>query len=944
MVVNLAFGGTTGKVTGKVVDAATGEALVGANVVIVGTMLGAVTDVEGKFTIIGVPIGVYQIRASMVGYQEVVRNDVKVSADQTTSIEYKLSSTAVQMESVVITAEQLVNPLTTSSVQTVTSKTIEQIPNVKSVQDVMALQAGVVKMGSNMFLRGGRANEVQYVVDGIPVNNVVGNSGELTATNVINQQLADLYSGQQTGVIGGGGSGLAVSANAIQTVSVQTSGFDADYGNSQSGIVSIVTKSGTEKYTGSIQYRTDQVAKTNFAERYGSFNFGGPEPFTKYLLPELGVKIPGMLTFFISGDMNRSDGPYNYVRNEFYNPVERKVALSGFIGKLFGGLGFKYRDNQDNKFTLNSKLKYDISGDDQVTYGYRASLESGHGYYAAWKYRADSSTIYANIATQHVLSWTHFFGEKTFSRLSLGRVENSTLNSVANLPASAYSQASSNAEDLDINKDNFNDLGTGQRWYKALTTVYTMRFDFNSQVHPLHLLKTGFEFNYEEVRSTEIHYPTVPRPDNGVYRNPPFEDDRLYPDRGEFPGYGIYRWVMNNYPNRGALYVQDNIEFEGLNLHVGLRYDYIDLGNQIFDPQYVEAWKIASGNLYEPQWVEYDDQNNLVPKKTLGSRFMYYFTHGYFSPRLSIGYPVTDRIVFYFNYGHFLQFPERDQYYRDPFILGARDNWIGNPDLQPQRTVQYEAGFENQVTDDMAFAIRAFYKDIFDYATLYKRPGSQNSVYINLDFASARGFEVTLNRAFTGNFSASATYSYQIAKGRSSNPLASVFNPQFQLPRETRLDWDQQHTANLFMSYRVGPREDATLFGIPFVNNWGASLTWTLGSGFPYTKYRFRVNERNVLLVNNETKPLTSRINFSLYKGFYILDKVNLVVTLDVENLLNRRNVNSVNTFTGRPSQYGDYDPDTGEIYEWYKNEYRTDPTQFAAGRQIFLGVKLNWE
>lgn len=953
MIYNFSFAGTTGKITGRVYDVSTGEPLIGANVVVIGTMLGAVTDIEGKFTIIGVPIGVYQVRASLVGYQEVVRNEVKVSADQTTPIEFKLASTAVQMQSVVITAEQLVNPLTTSSVQTVSSKTIEQIPNVKSVQDVMALQAGVVKMGNNMFLRGGRANEVQYVVDGIPVNNVVGNSGELTATNAVNQQLADIYSGQQTGVIGGGGSGLAVSANAIQTISVQTSGFDADYGNSQSGIVNIVTKSGSEKYTGSVQYRTDQIAKTNYQDRYGSFNFGGPEPLTKYVLPELGVSIPGSLTFFISGDMNRSDGPYNYAQNEFYNPVQRRLVFGGFLGKLFSGLGLKYRDNQENKFTLNTKLKYDLSGDDQITYGYRTSLETGHGYIPSWKYRADSSTIYSNTASQHVLSWTHFFSDKTFSRLALGRVENNTLNSVANLPVYRYSQASSNAEDLDINNDDFNDLGTGQRWYKALTAVYSVRFDFNSQVHPLHLFKTGFEFNYEEVQSTEVHYPTVPRSFQGELVTPPFLGDRDYPDRGEPEtwGYGIYRWVLNNYPNRGALYVQDNIEFEGLNLHVGLRYDYIDLGNQVYDPQFIDAWKRAAnasttgglGNFYEPEWAKTDEDGNFV-RRVAGSRFLWYFTHGYFSPRLSIGYPVTERIVFYFNYGHFLQFPERDQYYRDPFILGAPRNWIGNPDLKPQRTVQYEAGFENQVTDDMAFAVRAFYKDIFDYATLHRLPRAGNDVYTNLDFASARGFELTLNKAFTGNFSASTTYSYQIAKGRSSNPLASVFSPQFQLPRETRLNWDQQHTANLFASYRVGPREEATLFGIPFVNNWGASLTWSVGSGFPYTAYRYRVNERNVLLVNNETKPLTSRVNFSLYKGFYLLDRINLVVTLDIENLLNRRNVNDVNTFTGRPNQYGDYDPDTREIYEWYRTEYRTDPTQFAPGRQIFLGVKMNWE
>jgi outer membrane receptor protein involved in Fe transport len=938
--IQMMFAGSTGKVTGKVVDATTGEAIVGANVVIVGSMIGANTDVDGRFSIIGVPIGAQTIRVTFIGYADLLIKDIKIAADQTTPLDVKLSSSAVEMNTVVITGERLVNKLTTSSVQTVNSKTIDQIPNVKSVEDVMALQAGVVKQGQNLFLRGGRANEVQYVVDGIPVNNITGNSGELTATSSVNDQLRDLYSGTQAGSIGGGSSGLAVSANAIQTVSVQTSGFDADYGNSQSGIVNIVTKSGGENYTGSVSYRTDKIAATNFNENYGSFNFGGPEPLSKYLLPQLGVNLPGNLTFFISADMNRTDGPYNYANNEFYNPLRRRLKFDGFLGGLFNGLGITYEDNQRNSFTLNSKVKWDISSSDQISYGYRASLGSGHDYLRSWRYRADSSAVKQNISTQDILSWTHFFSDKTFSKVYLGRVENNETNDVSGLLPPQYSSA---RDEQDINKDSFYDLGTGQRWYFSTNRVWTARFDINSQVHPLHLIKTGVEFNYEEVRSTEILYPTVPisTVDGLIY--PPFPEDlREYADRGLYPGYGIYRWALNNYPNRGAFYVQDNIEFEGLNLHVGLRYDYFDLGKQINDPDFISAWEKAanatesgSGDLVKAAWVD---------KVTNNSTFLYYVLHGHFSPRLSIGYPVTDRIVFYFNYGHFLQFPERDNYFKDAFIQGASDNWIGNPELKPQRTVQYEAGFDDQVTDDMAFTVHAFYKDIFDYSTLNKLPNAANYIYTNLDYASARGFELTLQKSFSGNFSASATYSYQIAKGRASNPLASVFSPGFQLPREVRLDWDQQHTANFFASYRVGPREDAKIFGIPFVNNWGASLTWSFGSGFPYTSYKGRDTERNVLLVNNQTMPYSTTFNLSIYKGFYVLDKINVSVTLDIENLLNRRNVSRVNTYTDRPSQYGDYDPDSKEVYEYYRSAYRTDATLFEAGRQIFLGLKLNWE
>ena len=942
----VAFAGSTGKIMGKVTDATTGDALIGVNVTVVSTLLGATTDVNGNYAIIGVQIGTVSVRAFILGYQEVMVKEVKVSADQTTPVNFKLSSQVLNTgKEVVITADRLVNPLTTSSVQTVSSQQISQIPNVKSVSDVVALQAGVVSKNGQLFLRGGRANEVQYVVDGIPVNNLTGSSGDLTTANV-NSQLQNLYSGSQTGSIGGGSSGLAVSADAIQTLSVQTSGFDADYGNSQSGIVNIVTKSGGEHYSVSTQYRTDKVANTNQNETYGSFNLGGPEPITKYLLPQLGLSIPGNVTFFLSSDVNRKDGPYNYARNEFYNPLERKIQFQGFLGGILNGLGFRYTDNQTNAFTLNSKLKYDISGKDQISYSYRASLGSGHDYAEVWKYRADSSRVSTNLSTQHVFSWTHFFGQNTFSRLYMGRVENNNDNNVAGLSPAQYSIAASGQ---DINKDNFNDLGTSQSWKSGSNVTWTARLDFNSQVHPLHLLKTGFEFNYEEVKSTEINYPTVPISVNGVTIYPPFSDSLRsslpgYHEYGLYPGYGLYRWVLNNYPNRGAAYIQDNIEFEGLNLHVGLRYDYLDIGKQVYDPQFEKAWLRAVNASQSNQSNTLFTTVPWADRISGGSTFMYYVLHGYFSPRLSIGYPVTDRIVFYFNYGHFLQFPERDDYYRDPFLLGASNNWIGNPALKPQRTVQYESGFENQISDDMAFAIRAYYKDIFDYATLTSTSNGINRLFVNLDYASARGFEVTLSRSFSGNFSANATYTYQIAKGRSSNPLASVFSPQFQLPRETRLDWDQEHTANLFVRYNVGPKEEGSFFGLPFINNWGMSLKWQFGSGFPYTIYRGRITDRNVLFVNDGTMPYTSEVGLSIYKGFYILDRINAVATLDVENLFNRRNVNSVYDFTGRPAQYGDYDPDTRTVINWYQTGYRVDPTLFGAGRQIFLGIRLNWE
>lgn len=923
------FAGNTGKIIGKVLDE-TGTPVPGVTIFVVTTQRGAATDADGKYQIIGVPIGVYVVRASAIGFRVREVTGVNVGADETTSLNFTLGSDndAVKLKEVVVSADaNLVNSLSTSSDVTVSEKKIQSIPNVKTVEDVLKLQAGVVKQGNNLFLRGGRANEVQYLVDGVPSNNVISNSGASTAGS--NEELQKFYSGQSDGTIGGGGGGLAVSANSIASVSVQTSGFDADLGNAQSGVVNITTKSGSDHYTGSMQFRTDRVASTNHNETYSSFSFGGPEPITKYLLPGMGVSIPGNLTFFLSADVDRTDGAYNFQDNQFYNPLERRIQLNGFLGGLLNGLGFKFRDNQRNAFTFNSKVRYDISSSDQISYGYRASLSSTHPYANAWKYRADSSALGATLAIQNTFSWSHFFSSNTFLRLNLGKLENNDGNDVAGIKPSDYSAA---YRERDPNDDGFNELGTDQRWFSSLTRVWSARIDFNSQVHPLHLLKIGFEFNYEEIVSTEIVRPTVPSTDNqGNVIYPPFPEYKNR-NRGLYPGYGQYRWATTSYPNRGGAYIQDNIEFSGLNLHLGMRYDYLDIGKQVYYDDWVQEWRIATVDL-EPEWLKNEKG---------GSTFLYYLTNGYVSPRLSIGYPVTERIVFYFNYGHFLQFPDRDNYYRDPYGQGPENNLVGNPNLKPQRTVAYEAGFKDQFTDDMAFTVNAFYKDIFDYPALISK--GDNNIFRNLDYASVRGFEVTYQYS-AGNVSTNMSYSYQLAKGRASNPLAALFQPQFQLPRETRLNWDQNHTANIFTRYSVGPREEGRIFGLPFVNNYSISLTWSFGSGFPYDSYVPRTTARNVYLVNNETKPYTSQVDLSFFKGFLVMDKLNMAVTLDVTNLFNRRNVRSIFNYTGEPVKYGDVDANNiTQIYPWTKTDSRLDPTRFDTGRQFILGLKLNFD
>src|SRR5512135_2765146 len=160
-----------GKLRGKVTDKETNEPLVGANIVIEGTSLGAAADVSGDFVVLGIPPGVYTVRASYIGYAGFGISNVRVLAGQTTSQDFQLSSSAVQVQAIEIVAQRpLIQRNTTNTVRLTTQEDIANLP-IRGVQSILGLQAGVVQQGGTLYIRGGRAEDVAYFIDGANVTN-----------------------------------------------------------------------------------------------------------------------------------------------------------------------------------------------------------------------------------------------------------------------------------------------------------------------------------------------------------------------------------------------------------------------------------------------------------------------------------------------------------------------------------------------------------------------------------------------------------------------------------------------------------------------------------------------------------------------------------------------------------------------------------------------------
>ncbi|HQT92358.1 MAG TPA: TonB-dependent receptor, partial [Candidatus Kryptobacter bacterium] len=280
------FGQEKATIAGKVTDAATNEGLLGVNVMIKGTYYGATTDLDGNFEIKNVTAGTYSLTFRLLGYKEVERTGLTVSAGQTTTVNMQLQETALSLgqEVVVVGEKPLMDVAETQSTKTITSEDIRRAA-VENVKDVVAQQVGVVESDNEIHIRGGRSYENSYLLDGISIQDPLA----------------------------GTGFGLQLSSNSLSELEVITGGYNAEYGQATSGIVNVKTKDGSSKYDLYVRYKTDHWGLndnsiSNFNSDDYEANVSGPEPVTKFLLPALGVNIPGEITLFGSFAAGFTDG------------------------------------------------------------------------------------------------------------------------------------------------------------------------------------------------------------------------------------------------------------------------------------------------------------------------------------------------------------------------------------------------------------------------------------------------------------------------------------------------------------------------------------------------------------------------------------------------------------------------------------------------------------
>ncbi|MGA7160267.1 MAG: TonB-dependent receptor [Bacteroidota bacterium] len=873
-----AYGGTTGKISGKVIDAQTKELPIGVNVVIVGTTYGAASDLNGEYYIINIPPGTYRLRASAVGYAPQTVDNVNVDADRTTQINFSLTPQGVELAGVdVVAVRPLVQKDLTSTTATVTSDQIASLP-IEDVSSAVNLQAGVV----DGHFRGGRSNEVKYLIDGMSVNDVFSGDFELEAE-----------------------------INTVQEIQVLSGTFNAEYGEALSGVVNEVTKTAHDNYAGNIYVYTGDYLTTRDG-LFQNINHISPSDLQNYEGLVSGP-VPGIgkfMKFVLSGRYYYNDG-YLYGKRVF-NPSDSSNFSANdpsqwYIGATGDG---KYVPmNYQKRYNLQGKLLFDVGGSKALTLQGIYSDNQYNDYDQQFELDPDGNYTQYQKSLLLMTSYNIMFGNSSFIDFNASGFDSEYKEYVYENPLDPRYVNPQRLMDAGANA-----LLTGgtQNWhFYHHTNTYTGKIDFTSQLTNVHQMKAGVEgdLHFLNYRDYQVH----------VDASSGFVPALPVPGSFDFNTY-------DNSPYQLAAYIQDKIELSYLVVNVGLRFDY-------FQPDGVGLKN--PNNIAGLDQLQSPFPDSLVTKASAKSQL---------SPRIGISYPITDQGAVHLSYGHFFQIPAFEYLYKNPnFRIPLTGNYpdfigstIGNADLQPQRTTMYEIGLQQELAPNLGLTVTGYYKDIRNLLGLQlflKNNFVKFGEYVNVDYGAVQGFTISLDKRLADGFGANLDYTYQVAKGNTSDPEddynKATANPPIAINQElVPLNWDRRHSLN----FTITAGDPKGLL---------ASFVVQLGSGLPYTP---AFQNQRTGLENSGNMPMF--FNTDMYITQYLnLYDLPLSLFLKIYNLFDTANEINVFTDTGRAGYTlaltqaeQAAQPVRGDNT---LQQYYTHPDFYSAPRQVEIGLSL---
>jgi outer membrane receptor protein involved in Fe transport len=883
---------TTGKIAGIITDKETGEPLMGVNIWIEGSDYGASTGIDGDYFILNVPPGEYDINVEMIGYQPIKVEALRVSVNRTASLSLELSSEAITTETVVVQAERVaLKKDQTGTIANVSSKEIAILP-VENIDQVIEMQAGVVQ-GS---FRGGRTNEVNYLVDGMSVTESFASSGR--AVTIENEVIDELEVIQGT--------------------------FNAEYGRAMSGVVNTVIKDGSTEFEGS-----GLAAFSNFYTANTDIFIGlEPSEVTRnqdYRLYLSGPLFSKRITFVANARYQDFQGHLNGIRRYSVDDFNDYARTANDLPPITSatGDGSNVPMGGFKSLSLLSKVTWRINSGMKTSLMATWNDNQWQSYDHGWKYNPDGRPDNYNESFFAAWQFNHMLSNAAFYEIKLSYLDDYYGNYMYENPFdSSYIHPGYNRSD--VPGPGFVTGGQDHNHLRRWVTDYNAKFDLTWQITNQHAIKTGVLFTQHII---DNQYAAI----QNFYR---FDDTKrdsviIDPQTGEvdFAYFApdieynsVFSDIYKVYPYEFAAYIQDKMEFDEMVFNLGVRLDY-------FNPNaiYPTDWRNPKNEILNAPESEYVEADAKVQV----------------SPRLGLSYQLGDRAVLHFSYGHFFQMPPLYALYQNRgWFIDPTDyvTTLGNPDLEAQKTVQYEVGLWQEFMPGLNGDVVLFYRDIYELlstAVISTYNQTQYGLYTNLDYGNAKGLTVKLNYNRDA-FTAGLNYTLQYTRGNADNPQQNFTRAGSSSDPITELipmSWDQRHTLNLTLGYNQ-PR-------------WGATLTSYYNSGAPYTWEPLETSRVYFvyILPNNSYKPAGFTADLAAYYRWQLAESTGLRLQLNIYNVFDNLNEDFVYARTGRA--YTDVILETDRAN--HVSDFNTiddriqNPSMYSAPREIKLGLALEF-
>ncbi len=747
-----------GKISGKVMDASSGDPLPGVNVIIVGTTLGTASDRVGDYFIANLQPGVYSVRASFIGYRDVTVQDVSVRMNGTTELDFRLEEATIMTDEVVVMADRpLVERDNTTSVVRLEAAEVVARPTT-DFTDVLTSLPSINMEGGQLKVRGGTLDQVAFMVDGARARNPLDHS-PYTRINL----------------------------SAIGELEVITGSFNAEYGEAQSGVINVVTKEGGNNYEFFLDGRFQPPGLRHWGTSlydqstdlyWENRNARHLDWWIEY--PDQWVDPNGFYGSDPRSEWTAEQAYENYLQthkplSDYTNmpTYQTEVGLGGPVPGLkrmtfFGTvkvrseaplLGNAYRER--GSFTdATLKLSMQLPKGMKLTAsGFFGDERAGWGYYpdAFWAitYGVDSRYAYydfpgmpTSITNGQTVRLSQALNASTLYEVKLTRVQAD--RKIETLPGDPLGFNASDATRDYLRAVDANGVPIPGGFANRIgynTTGYYFRYDdtntewnldgfISSQVNKFIHLQSGLEYSLYRLD----HFNKSKLPDR--------TDDRLYK------------------PYQGAAYAQSKIEVGGLIMNAGLRFDFYNPNDTV----YVDLFDPLAGG---------------VEKTKLYTQL---------SPRLGISHPIDERTVLHFSYGHFFQRPPYNDYGEgndnvygslNTFIVdGTNVPWVlGNRNLKPQKTIAFEVGLERNFWDVFVLDMTGYYKDYRNtIRTIFiESPQGTYRTTGNGNYADERGVELSIRKVPSnyrwGSIWGYANFTTRLGiAGRSGDP--SVITPK----------------------------------------------------------------------------------------------------------------------------------------------------------------------